>query len=231
MFITDFHSHILPLVDDGSKSIEESLEMLRMLACQSVKRVVATPHFYANDETVDEFLARREEAYQKLISAMDFEAPGIVLGAEVKFYNGISRLKGLDKLLIQNSNLLLLEMPMLAWSEYTVNELISIASSGNRTIVLAHVDRYLHLQKKGLISKLSANGILMQMNSEFLLSFFSKRKALSLIKNSFVQFIGSDCHSTTNRPPNIEKGLDVISKHLGKAFVEELVNFGNEMFL
>lgn len=231
MFITDFHSHILPFMDDGSKSVEESLEMLRMLSGQSVKRVIATPHFYANDETVDKFLKRREEAYQKLVSAIDFDTPEIVLGAEVKFYDGISRLDGLDKLSIQNSNMLLLEMPISTWSEYTVNELISIASSGNRTLVLAHVERYLALQKKDLPRKLSANGILMQMNAEFLFSFFSKRKAFRLIKNNFVQFIGSDCHSTTERPPNIEKGFEVMKKHLGKAFVEELVDFGNGMFL
>ena len=49
----DFHTHILPLMDDGSKSIEESIKMLKMLSAQGVKRIVATPHFYANDESVD----------------------------------------------------------------------------------------------------------------------------------------------------------------------------------
>ena len=54
----DFHSHILPAMDDGSKNIEESLQMLRMLQEQGVERVIATPHFYADENPPDVFLRR-----------------------------------------------------------------------------------------------------------------------------------------------------------------------------
>ena len=55
----DFHSHILPGVDDGSRSVEESLEMLRAVARQGIGTVVATPPFYANHDTPERFLRRR----------------------------------------------------------------------------------------------------------------------------------------------------------------------------
>ena len=58
MKITDFHSHILPFMDDGSKSVEESLDMLRLLKSQGVDRVVLTPHFYPNYEDPEQFLSK-----------------------------------------------------------------------------------------------------------------------------------------------------------------------------
>ena len=62
----DFHSHILPAMDDGSKNIEESLQMLRMLQEQGVERVIATPHFYADENPPDVFLRRRADAWEHL---------------------------------------------------------------------------------------------------------------------------------------------------------------------
>ena len=55
----DFHSHILPAMDDGSRNIEESLQMLRMLQEQGVERVIATPHFYADENPPDVFAPPR----------------------------------------------------------------------------------------------------------------------------------------------------------------------------
>ena len=65
----DWHSHILPGIDDGSGSIEESLALLKMQREQGADTVIATPHFFADDETVDEFLARRQESLDSLLSA------------------------------------------------------------------------------------------------------------------------------------------------------------------
>ena len=60
--VIDFHSHILPDVDDGSRSLEQSLAMLQMEADQGIRRVVATPHFYAQNDIPEKFLRKQEEA-------------------------------------------------------------------------------------------------------------------------------------------------------------------------
>ena len=88
----DFHSHILPGVDDGSRSVEESLEMLRAEARQGIGTVVATPHFYANHDTPERFLRRRAAAWEMLQTAMAQEAglPEVIPGAEVYYFSGIS---------------------------------------------------------------------------------------------------------------------------------------------
>ena len=69
--LSDFHSHILPGIDDGSKTVEESIALLRAEAEQGVKRVVATPHFYSNRDTMEGFLERRHAAVEALRQAME----------------------------------------------------------------------------------------------------------------------------------------------------------------
>ena len=68
--VVDFHSHLLPLVDDGSKSIDESIALLRMEAEQGIRRVIATPHFYPQHDSPERFLKRREMAERELREAM-----------------------------------------------------------------------------------------------------------------------------------------------------------------
>ena len=107
--MTDFHSHILPAMDDGSRSVDESAEMLNELSGQGISRVIATPHFYANDESVFDFLGRRREAFDKLSTVLTPDMPQVLLGAEVRYYDGISHLADMKSLCVQGTDLFLLE--------------------------------------------------------------------------------------------------------------------------
>ena len=69
--LIDFHSHILPGIDDGSRSTAQSLDMMKLELDQGIGRIVATPHFYADRISVDKFLSRRQQAYEKVMAAMD----------------------------------------------------------------------------------------------------------------------------------------------------------------
>ena len=115
----DFHSHILPGVDDGSKSVEESLELLRMEAQQGIRHVLATPHFYASHDTPERFLKRRAAAWEKLRAAMANEPglPEVTLGAEVYYFNGISDSDVLKELTIGKKRFILIEMPLPPWTD------------------------------------------------------------------------------------------------------------------
>ena len=116
----DWHSHILPGVDDGSRDPDESLELLKMLKAQEIGTVIATPHIHANIESPDQFCERRKAAYEELSGAIPEGMPKIRLGAEVRYYPGIEKMSDLKKLRIEGTKLLLLEMPMSKWTEYTV---------------------------------------------------------------------------------------------------------------
>lgn len=224
----DWHSHILPSLDDGSQSVKESLSMLGMLSGQGISKVIATPHFYANDESVDDFLERRADSYNELTDNAD-AVPEIICGAEVRYYQGIGKMEGIEKLCIGKSKLLLLEMPICKWTEYTISELLELSRSNAVGIILAHVERYMQFQKDSVLPMLYENGILFQVNASAFTEFSSKRKVLKMLKNGLVHFIGSDCHNMKTRPPNIESAYNVISKKFGNAFLEELDSFGNSM--
>jgi protein-tyrosine phosphatase len=94
MPVIDFHSHILPGIDDGSRDVPTSLEMLHLAAAQGVDWMVATPHFYAWRDRMDDFLRRREEAFAALSSSLSPELPRILIGAEAAFFPGISTFFG-----------------------------------------------------------------------------------------------------------------------------------------
>lgn len=220
----DFHSHILPGMDDGSRDVDESLQLLRMLSDQGADRVAATPHFYADSEPVPAFLERRQKAYRLLLRQMFDDAPAISLGAEVRYYPGISRLEDLKELRLGNTRFLLLEMPLSVWSEYTVRELIDLSCSKDLLLVLAHIERYMHYQSESVWQSLLESGILMQVNASFFLRLRSRRTAISMLKNHSIHFLGSDCHNVSARPPYLGRAVEVIRKKLGDDFIKYMTD-------
>ena len=222
----DWHSHILPAMDDGSRSVAESISMINMQVSQGVSTVIATPHFYANDGTVDSFLNRRKKALELLEAELPDGPPRILLGAEVKYYQGISRLEELKALRIENTKLLLLEMPVSRWTESMIRELIELSGKSGIRIILAHMERYFKFQDQSVWERIFESGILSQVNSSFFTSLATKRKALALLRDGRIQFIGSDCHNLTSRPPQIGKAFDIIKKKLGNDYISQMSEYG-----
>lgn len=225
----DWHSHILPQMDDGSRNTEESIALLRLLLEQGIKTVIATPHFYADTESVESFLQRRTAALENVSRHLFEGAPEIIAGAEVKYYPGISRMSGLERLTLSGTNLLLLEMPFSKWTEYTVRELTQLSGNTQITFILAHIERYLSFQNAEIWNRLCESGVLMQVNSSFFTDFFTRKKALSLLRQQAIDFIGSDCHNLTSRPPNIGKAFEIISKKLGTDFTNRMNEYGRAL--
>lgn len=222
----DWHSHILPSMDDGSRSVKESVSMLDIMSKQGVSSVVATPHFYANEESVESFLTRRTAAYEMLLPSVSPNHPRIFCGAEVKYYPGIAKLENIRSLTVENTRVLLLEMPMTRWTEYTLKELIELAGTRGLTVVLAHIERYLPMQGADVFKRLCDNGLLLQVNASFFERFFSRRKAFSLLDSGFLHFLGSDTHNLTDRAPNLGSAYELIKKKFGNDFVLQMNEFG-----
>ena len=203
--------------------------MLQLLSHQGVERVIATPHFLANKENVTDFLSRRRASFETLKPSLTKDMPEILLGAEVKYYQGISRLENLRQLCIQSSNLLLLEMSPVKWTEYTIKEIVDISSSGIN-VVLAHVERYSSFQSSKTLEQLMNCDILMQVNADSFNDWLTRRKTLKLLVNNRAGLIGSDCHNLTTRSPRIGEAFEVIEKKLGKGFVNQINEYGKSLF-
>ncbi len=215
--MTDFHSHILPKTDDGSSSVYESIEMLTLTRHQGIDRIVATPHFYASDESPSEFLHRRNHNYQKLITATEeLSVPQIILGAEVGFFEGMSDCSELKDLMISGTPLLMVEMPVCKWSDRMLYELFAINEKQGIIPLIAHIDRYIRLlHDKKLINKLSGLPVLIQANSSFFINKKTSRLAFSLLSKEKIHLLGSDCHNSTSRPQNLGDAFSSIREKLG----------------
>ena len=225
----DFHSHILPGVDDGSKSTQESLSLLKLLKQQGIDTVVATPHYYAGNESPETFVDRRHKAFIQLKEAKPDELPEIILGAEVEYYEGISKLDNLKLLSFGSNRLLLIEMPMCKWTELAIKELNALSHIKGYTVILAHIERYIKYQPPKTWRRLRDFGILMQVNASFFNGFFTRRKALSMLNNGEINVIGSDCHDLVNRPPAIGNCYDIIKSKSGRRFLSDFTEYNKSL--
>lgn len=201
--MTDIHCHVLPEMDDGSRSVEESVAMLEALSAQGVGCVAATPHFYAMENSPEEFLRRRETAVRRLRECWKPELPALRLGAEVYYYQGISQYEELERLSIEGTRLLLLEMPFERWTSQMLREVQEIQCRGGITVVLAHIERYLRWQDRDVWTALLEWGVLCQSNAEFFLELRTRRKALHMLREGRIHLLGSDSHDMESRPPRL----------------------------
>ncbi len=198
----DFHTHILPGIDDGSRSVEMSLQMLQREAELGIDEVISTSHYYATEGSPEQFLHRRERAWEKLRPHVTSDMPAIRLGAEVQYFEGICAAEGIDLLRIEGSELLLLEMPTIDWSQRMLEDIMELNSRPGMQVVLAHIDRYLNFLPKGLVGEFVEAGVLIQVNASFFTRWNTLGKAKKMLKNGQIHFVGSDCHSMGSRRPN-----------------------------
>lgn len=223
--MVDFHTHILPGIDDGSSSVEESLAMLRLEAEQGVHHVVATPHFYPHRDDLEDFLNRRAKAAAVLQKAMAGTGglPELLLGAEVRFFRGISESDALSRLALEGTRCILIEMPPSPWPEEYYRELEGIWRKQGLVPVIAHLDRYISsFRTYGIPGHLAQLPVRVQANAEFFLRKSTARLAMRLLQQDKIHILGSDCHDLTDRPPNLIQATSVIQKRLGEEILERI---------
>lgn len=226
----DFHSHILPGVDDGSKNVEMSLEMLRASAAQGVTDICLTPHFYAEQNTPEKFLEKRSRAAEELFSHLEGGLPRIHLGAEVKYFEGICQCEDLELLKLQGTNIILIEMPFMNWTDRIWRDIEEISSYPNTKVMLAHLERYLQFNAGKYLTKPAMRDILIQSNAEnFTSGFFQRRKAMKMLREGIIDVIGSDCHNLSSRPQNIAEARKAIQKSLGSSALERIDRIGENI--
>ena len=193
--IVDFHSHILPGADHGSSSVETSLSQLNLAHNNGVTRIIATPHFYPHRHTLEQFLKRRENAWEQLSSSISEDLPTVKLGAEVLLCQGLENFKGIENLTLNGTNYMLLELPFSDFRNEYCDTVASLLKSGF-DIILAHVDRY----PKENIERLIDVGVSkLQLNAESLAGFFKPKHLLSWASDNMVVALGSDIHGADEK--------------------------------
>nr|MBR4279997.1 capsular polysaccharide biosynthesis protein [Clostridia bacterium] len=220
----DLHTHILPGMDDGSRSVEQSIEMLAAQAAQGVDVVVLTSHFYPDREDPERFVKRRRAAVENLNNALAEHVgmPKLLPGAEVAFFDGISRVENIEQLCIGDTGAMLVEMPFCQWNRRVLNEIAELNHFRGIQPIIAHIERYAGYQPAGLVEELCEGGVWIQMNASHLLRWQTGGRALKMLRRGMVHFIASDCHNMSSRPPCLGQAMEKVNKRLGQEALDFL---------
>ena len=230
--IIDFHSHILPGIDDGSANLEESVAMLQAEAAQGITRVLATPHFYAQHHKPERFLEKRAQAEERLRQEMTRHSglPEVSIGAEVYYFSGISHCDALSELTIDKKRYILIEMPLPPWNERMYRELEGIWIKQGLIPVVAHIDRYIApLRTHKIPQRLAELPVLVQANASFFTDRSTRRMALRMLRQGGIHLLGSDCHNLSDRAPNLGSALQIIEDQLGPRAIAEICAHQDEV--
>lgn len=209
--LIDTHSHVIWGVDDGAKTFEEAVELLKMLKNQGVEKVIVTPHFNEYITEVESYQKTVEKRFNTLKSLEDM--PELFLGYEFKYFRGIATSEITEMMCIGNSKYLLLELPYDDITLSTLKEIENLRYNKKIIPIVAHIDRYVvYNNYKELLKFIEEADVLAQINANSVYCEAHKRNALKLLKNGLIAFVGSDTHSVIERPPNIDKFYNIVQK-------------------
>lgn len=220
----DIHSHILPSVDDGSQSMSESLQLLSLMRSQGITDVIATPHFYPLEDTFDDYKCRIAKAYKALLKETEGkDLPNIYLGSEVLYYRYIGNSESVFELCLNNSRYLLLELTDECICKEFFEDMENLYNKLGITPIIAHLERYCYAPNyKKLLKYIKNSALLAQINASSLFSQ-SRKVTEKLIKGGYVNFIATDAHSVTRRPPLMKQALAEIADSLGSEYASGFI--------
>lgn len=222
--MVDIHSHIINEIDDGSKSIEMTINMIKKAKESGTTDIIATPHFIRGRFEVEykEVIKKVEEL--KRISKENKIDINIYSGQEVYYNKNLLEYYN-DGIIgtINNTKYMLIELPMLEFDiEEVVNTIYELQIRGI-TSIIAHPERYKQFIKKpSMINTLIKEGMLFQMNSGSITGNFGKdvkRVATKYLEHNIYSFIGSDGHRDKGRDTDIKEALNVLESYQIKSFI------------
>ena len=210
----DLHTHCLPGMDDGAKSVEESIEMLCKSYKQGVTLCAATPHCVLHEEgDIDKFLQKRENCLNLLkagLAAAPHDVPQLILGAEIYFDNDISRYEGIEKLCLTDTNKILVEFPITSYKKQYTEWLYNL-NVKKLIPIIAHIDRY-HFWED-VVRELSGLHVIYQLNATRMLTLSGRHLIKSILKHDTYCIISSDMHDTVNRISHMDESYAKAKKH------------------
>lgn len=200
--LTDYHCHVLPGIDDGAETPEISEKMLDLMRLQGVGRIVLTPHFYPHRESsVEDFLRKRADAFAKISHRTEFE---FHLGAEIAIERGFSEISEIERLAIEGTNLMLLELPFSGYGRWVPDEIHNLTCGTHLVPVLAHIHRYIGIYTKSQIDEILSSDAVFQVNTEAFANFRERRFVRKLIRSGAKVVFGSDAHNLADRKPDFD---------------------------
>ncbi len=206
----DLHSHILPGVDDGAETIEETVAIAREAENQGIKGIVATPHYLEEGYHLSpEETAQKVEELQKVLNKEKIDVK-IYPGAEVFITPDLGKKVSRGFIpTLNHSKYILLELPFNLLPDYADEVLYDLLVMGYNPII-AHPERYTFIYKDpNILYNWVKNGIYAQLNAGSILGIYGSRInniANILLKYKLIHLLGSDVHSTSRRKQYLKEG-------------------------
>lgn len=212
----DIHCHILPGLDDGSKHMEESIQMARIAYKQGITKLIATPHHRTHrfDNEKQVVLEAVNNLNQRLA---DEEIPVMIYpGQEIRLHNEMVYTFNQDELLsLNNSHYILIELPTDTLPSYTEHLLYNLQSQGY-VPVIAHPERYDYfVTDLNVLYDLIKHGALTQLTAGSLTGAFGKKTkkiAETMVKHRLVHLLASDAHHLKTRTFDLAEGYLALEK-------------------
>ncbi|MFF2176876.1 tyrosine-protein phosphatase [Lysinibacillus sp. NPDC058147] len=212
----DMHTHILYCVDDGPRTEEESLQMLKQAVKEGITEIISTSHALKPQFHVDyATVVKQLDNLRELIEHHDIPLT-LHTGQEVRINNHIDNLFTNNQLhVLANSKYVLIELPSNIIPSYT-NDLMTKLLIAGYTPIIAHPERNRAIaENPSRLEILIRNGAFAQITAGSLSGHFGKKIqkfSLELVRSNYVHTYGSDVHNLTTRPFHFEKGLRYLEK-------------------
>lgn len=222
----DFHTHILPNIDDGSKSVEETFNLIKEAKKVGFNEIISTSHYIEKYYETDE--AERKvwiDAIENGLKADNIEVK-LYVGSEIYFSENImALLRGHKASTISGTNYVLFELALNA-KPLNLYDVVYEMLGYKLVPILAHPERYSFVQNDpSLIYDLVQKGVLMQLNYGSILGLYGTRAqiiARKLLENNMVHFLGSDVHKQNSIYPKVPEAIKEIKKIIGQEKTYEL---------
>ncbi len=225
--MTDIHCHLLPGVDDGAKTMDDTKEMLRIAWDDGIRRILFTPHIRRPwlkrpwSKVTDAFAAVKEYAAEKY--------PGIelYLGSEFDYSGTILREEPEQLHDLDGSGIILVEFK--PYDTYDrIREGIQQVQMAGYDVMLAHIERYdIMLTDVDLARRISEQGVLIQVNADDIvkpMSFKMRGYMKKLIDKRLIDVVGSDAHDVKFRKPELSKAYEIVKKRGGEEYADYIFN-------
>ncbi|WP_279122500.1 tyrosine-protein phosphatase [Holdemania filiformis] len=224
----DIHNHLIPGVDDGSQSLEESLSLLKQAERDGITELITTPHFMKNGEfrmKAPELVQRFNELKQAYTGPIKLH-----LGNELYIHPDLSELleKG-EVLTLAESETILVEFPFQNYKD-EYDEILYELSLKYR-IIIAHPERYSYVQEDpNFCLRWLNEGYLLQANQNSLFKKQTKKVLIPMIEHGFVSFVASDAHNE-HRPCVLSEAREFLAEEFGEQFAVQLTKKNPEKIL
>ena len=180
---------------------------------------MVSPHFYLKQNSIEEFLARREKARTRLeevITERGKPVPQIRTAAEVQLSAGVSELEGLDRLCIEGTRFILIELPYTFWGRAVFRSLDQVMEEHKLRPIIAHLERFPVENSRDLLRRYADSDLIIQINGYSLVQLFTRRRSLSILRCGMPMVLGSDCHGDRDNILDLAKAYRMAEEYLGK---------------